>query len=452
MSLNILQDADSDDESVVSSDQKSASVSQRVPIDNAAPEITVTFTVSRTLVAFGCRSLAAGSSAPTTAASPTPPHSVATPQQQVLQPTAFDDLASGMLEKKGGMLRGWKQYFCVVKSGELSYYKKEADATAGKPPRKFYLLKGSVVRHASLPGRQHAFDVVLFPSTGNEKVLTFSATATTFEGWFAAFSRGAQTAASGGHVVARIVEFSEIPPLKDHDDQTSILLAPFTATVGIAASSGVTIKCLLEIEIVATHHVGTRIEKTTLVHLSPTQISFIVAPSKNHLTVTMESQAIDVTAHLPLLSALFATVFPPFLFENLVLLPLPKLLNVFKPPPQILNPLLSIDIELKANLKHIAVRVPLAPPNSTAADSILIHLDVVASLSSFAHFAPSAPALQAPTLSRMFEASLDVIAPICFFRLVQPTHIRTLTKFRSVICWWRQHAAVHIASLKRSLL
>ncbi len=449
LSLSILQDADSDDEDVVSSDQKSASVSQSDRVDNATPEITVTLTVSRTLVAFGCGSLAAGPNAPTTAASPPPSHSLATPQQQVLQPTTFDDLASGMLEKKGGLLRGWKQYFCVVKNGELSYYKKEADATAGKPPRKFYLLKGSVVRTASLPGRQHAFEVVLFPSTGNEKVLTFSATVTTFESWFAAFSRGAQTAASGGHVVARIVEFSEIPPLKDHDDQTSILLAPFTATVGIAASSGVTIKCVLEIEIVATHHVGTRIEKTTLVHLSPTQISFIVAPSKKHLSVTMESQAIDVTAHLPLLSALFATIFPPFLFENLVLLPLPKLLNVFKPVPQIVNPLLSIDIELKANIKHIAVRLPLAPPNSTASDSILIHLDVVASLSSFAHFAPSAPALRAPTLSRMFDASLDVTYPICFFRPVPPMHIRTLTKFRSDTCWWRQHAAVHIASLKR---
>jgi hypothetical protein len=421
-----MQDVDSDDDSVVSSVQKSASVSEIVQIDYAAPEITVTFTVSRTLVAFGCGSFAAGSSAQTTSASPTSPHS---PQQQVLQTpnppsSAFDDLASGMLEKKGGMLRGWKQYFCVVKSGELSYYKKAADAAAGKPPRKFYLLKGSVVRHASLPGRRHAFEVVLFPSTGNEKVLTFSATATTFEGWFAAFSRGAQTAASGGHVVARIVEFSEIPPLKDHDDQTSILLAPFTATVGIAASSGVTIQCQLEIEIVSTHHVGTRIERTTLVHLSPTQISFIVAPSKTHVSVTIESQAIDVTAHLPLLSALFATAFPPFLFENLILLPHPKLLNLFKPVPQIVNPLLSIDIELKANLKHIAVRLPLVPLNSTAADSILIHMDVVASLSSFSHFAPSSPALQVPKLSRMLKASLDVIFPLSasFVSSKQRTH------------------------------
>ncbi len=154
------------------------------------------------------------------------------------------------------------------------------------------------------------------------KLLTtpFCATASNFEGWFAAFSRGAQTTASGGHFVARIVEFAEQLPLADNDDQTSIIFTPVTAVVSINTSSLVTIKCQMEMEVIATHHVGTRIEKTTLLYLSPAHINVIFTPPY-HVAITILSQAVNVTPHIPLISSFIATVAPLLFFQNLVLLP-----------------------------------------------------------------------------------------------------------------------------------
>lgn len=143
---NTHQEVDSDDDAVgVDGDETRSSATQPGTGGKAAPDINVTFTVGRTVIAVGSTgsSLSTASSSQVTAPSSSPlalPPAVAPPHGASLHPPSFlDDLASGMLDKKGGVLRGWKEYFCVLKNGELSYYKKEADAAAGRPPRKFYL-------------------------------------------------------------------------------------------------------------------------------------------------------------------------------------------------------------------------------------------------------------------------------------------------------------------------
>jgi hypothetical protein len=127
----------------------------------------------------------------------------------------------------------------------------------------------------------------------------------------------------------------------------------------------------MEMEVIATHHVGTRIEKTTLLYLSPAHITVIFTPPY-HVAITILSQAVNVTPHIPLISSFIATVAPPLFFQNLVLLPLPKLLALLKPPPQIRNPLLSIELDFSANLQHVllcACRLPRQTPRSQTASS-----------------------------------------------------------------------------------
>jgi hypothetical protein len=386
--------------------------------ERIAPEVKISFTVSRTLITVGssgsAKFSASSSSQFTSASSPVSTQPLVTSQATPasIPHSQFDGLASGVLDKKGGILRGWRQYFCVVKNGELSYYEKEADAAAGKPPRKFYLLQDSVVRHAPQPGRQHAFEVVLFPSTAKEKVLLFSSAAVAFEQWFTAFSTGAKAISSGGHVVARMSEFVEIAPVRDDDDQTSIILTPLTIDIGITSASVVSVKCVLELDVVATHHVGSRIERTTLVHLSPSHIVIGVSPPQ-HFSFSVTSPAISVTPHIPLLCSFIAHTAPPLLFCNLLQMPHSKLLKLLEPYPQIRNPLLSTDIEFKANLQHIAIHMPLAPQNSSATDCVIIHMDLVVDLAS----TKTSPSSLENSSSRKLEASVDVRVP----RLVRMT-------------------------------
>jgi hypothetical protein len=389
--------------------------------ERIAPEVKISVTVSRTLIAVGSSGTAklpaSSSSQFTSASSPVSTQPLATSQATPasISHSQFDGLASGILDKKGGILRGWRQYFCVVKNGELSYYEKEADAAAGKPPRKFYLLQDSVIRHAPQPGRQHAFEVVMFPATAKEKVLLFSATAAAFEQWFAAFSTGAKAISSGGHVVARISEFVEISPVRDDDDQTSIILTPLTIDIGITSASVVSVKCVLELDVVATHHVGSRIQRTTLFHMSPSHIVIGISPPQ-HFLFSVTSPAINVFPHIPLLCSFIAITAPPIFFGNLLQLPHSKLLKLLEPPPQIRNPLLSTDIEFKANLQHIAIHMPLAPPNSSATDCVIIHMDLVAAMTS----TTTLPSSLEPSSSRKLDASVDVRIP----RLVRITSAR----------------------------
>ncbi len=380
--------------------------------ERIVPEVKISFTLSRTHIAVGSsgsaksRTLSSSQLASSAASSHPQTHSEITLTS--VPRSNFDGLASGKLDKKGGVLRGWRQYFCVVKKGELSYYEKEADAAAGKPPRKFYLLKDSVVRHAPQLGRQHAFEVVLFPATAKEKVLLFSATAADFEQWFAAFSTGATSVSSGGHVVARVSEFIEIAPVRDDDDQTSIIITPLTIDVGVTSASVVSIKFVLELDVVATHHVGSRIERTTLVHLAPSHIVILVSPPR-HFSFSITSPAINITPHIPLFCSLIAMAAPPLLFGNLLRLPHSKLLKLFEPNPQVRNPLLSTEIEFNVKLQQIAIHFPLIPPNFFATDCAIIHMGIAAAMASTTTTTSTSSSETAS--SRKLDMTVDVRVP-----------------------------------------
>jgi hypothetical protein len=210
----------------------------------AAPDISLSLNLDKVSIAVGNRTnscaafpispLSGSASAASSASVAQQSSQTAAVQLIPAAKSSLESLASGLLDKKGGMLRGWKQYFCVVKSGEVSYYEKEADAEAGKPPRKFYLLQDAVVRHAPHPGRSHTLEVVLFPSTAKEKLLVFSATASTFEGWYDAFCKGVRGISSGGRVVARISEFVELPSLSQDDDFVSVSISPTRVDVTLS--------------------------------------------------------------------------------------------------------------------------------------------------------------------------------------------------------------------------
>jgi hypothetical protein len=254
--------------------------------------------------------------------------------------------------------------FVVVRDGDVAVFGCEEEAVAGKQPRKFYLLRECEARPAPVPGHPHAFEVIV--KSPLKKILTFSTILAAsghvgYEArdyWIQAFVRSGSQASSGTRVVAVADNFIEVPPI--HHQAWQVVLAVYPAMIPFeikADGSWILDYKSLSITLQMMDESG---NTSSLLSIQSLSGSSHFHSQSSTCSVNLQIESVHVLLLLQSYLKYINFLVPACFWDELLQLPIPSLLELFRGPPEVPSPLLTTNLKILMNAP-CHVQLPFSP-------------------------------------------------------------------------------------------
>ena len=261
----------------------------------------------------------------------------------------------------------------MVRDGDVAVFDSEEDAIAGKQPRKFFLLRECEARPAPVPGHPHAFEVLIKAPIKKSLIFSTILAASGNVGyeardyWIQAFLRSGSQASSGTRVVAVEDQFVEVPSIHHQAWQVALILDPAVIPCEIQSDQSWLLDCKsLSISLQMQDSSG---NKHSL--LSIQGLSILSAFHRETSTISVNVLVENVRVLLLLQSYLNFVQFlvPAQFWHKALQLPVVSLLELFRGPPEVPSPLLTLNFKVLINAPF-HVQLPFSPIEAPVEESL----------------------------------------------------------------------------------
>ena len=261
----------------------------------------------------------------------------------------------------------------MVRDGDVAVFDSEEDAIAGKQPRKFFLLRECEARPAPVPGHPHAFEVLIKAPIKKSLIFSTILAASGNVGyeardyWIQAFLRSGSQASSGTRVVAVEDQFVEVPSIHHQAWQVALIVDPAVIPCEIQSDQSWLLDCKsLSISLQMQDSSG---NKHSL--LSIQGLSILSAFHRETSAISVNVLVENVRVLLLLQSYLNFVQFlvPAQFWHKALQLPVVSLLELFRGPPEVPSPLLTLNFKVLINAPF-HVQLPFSPIEAPVEESL----------------------------------------------------------------------------------
>jgi hypothetical protein len=263
--------------------------------------------------------------------------------------------------------------FVVVRDGDVAVFHAEEDAIAGKQPWKFFLLRDCEARPAPVPGHPHAFEVLV--KVPVKKTLIFSTILAAsgnvgYEArdyWIQAFLRSGSQASSGTRVVAVEDSFVEVPSIHHSAWQVALVVDPAVFTCDIECDKSWSLEC-------QSFSVSLRLQDASgdqhsLLSIENLSISSSFHSQTSTCSVNILVENVRILLLLQSYLNYINLLIPARFWQETLLLPVAALLELFRGPPEVPSPLLTLNFKILMN-SPFHVQLPFSPIESPVEKSL----------------------------------------------------------------------------------